>query len=160
MLGWTAQIARGGAAKLGIAVRFAEEGSAWWGLPAGWHPVHWVSGLSLGSSHTLAAADAQARAEFHSRLVRGLHIAMNMMVREIWDLMAVGAMLAVALRWLLNLDIKLLWAGCIGAVSALLQPWVTLDFGLFVSPHLLPDIVLGGAVAAALFAVAQVIGDH
>jgi hypothetical protein len=77
-----------------------------------------------------------------------------------WDLMVVGALVALALRWLLRIDVKPQWAVCAGAAIAVLQPWVTMTFGSLLSYNSLPSIFLGGGVAAALLAAVQSISNH
>ena len=78
----------------------------------------------------------------------------------LWDLIVVGGMLGMALRWLLRLDVQLHWAACAGAAVFVLQPWVTASVGSLVSPKLLPSIFFGGGVAAAVVAAVQSISSH
>ncbi len=78
----------------------------------------------------------------------------------VWDLVVAGAMLGLALRWLLRLDVELHWAACTGAAVMLLQPWVITNVGTLVSSTSLPGIFFGGGVAAALFAAVQFLNSH
>ena len=77
-----------------------------------------------------------------------------------WDLIVVGAVLGLALRWLLRLDVQLHWAACAGAAVVVLQPWVTMNVGSLVSSATLPSIFFGGGVAAALVAAVQSLNSH
>jgi uncharacterized membrane protein len=87
-------------------------------------------------------------------------VSVGMTVREMLDLIGAGALLALAIRWLLRLDVRWHWAVCIGAVSLLLQPWLSLHFGPRVLAEGGADILVGTLVAMALLGIAQVIGDH
>ena len=78
----------------------------------------------------------------------------------VWDLIVVGGMLGLALRWLLSLDVELHWAACAGAAVMLLQPWATTTFGSLLASPSLPSIFFGGGVAAALVAAVQSINSH
>ena len=64
--------------------------------------------------------------------------------------------MAVVLRWLFRLDVGLNWAVCIGAVSLLLEPWLTLHLGPHVSTRSISELAMGTVVAMALLGIAQV----
>ncbi len=78
----------------------------------------------------------------------------------VWDLVIVGGMSGLALRWLLSIDIEMHWAAGAGAAIMLLQPWATSTFGALLTSHSLPSIVIGGGVAVALVAAVQSINSH
>jgi hypothetical protein len=78
-------------------------------------------------------------------------------LRDVLDVACAGAMLAVVLRWLFRLDLELHWAVCIGAVSLLLEPWITLHLGPHVSGSSVSELVMGTVVAMALLGIAQVL---
>jgi len=83
-----------------------------------------------------------------------------MSAREIFDVMGQGTLLAVAIRWLFNLDIELHWAAAIGSVSLLLQPWLTLHYGPLMQVHTLPEMAMSAVVALALLGAAQVLASR
>lgn len=78
----------------------------------------------------------------------------------VWDLIVVGAMAGLALRWLLSIDIEMHWAALAGAVVMVLQPWATANMGTFVSTGSLPSLFFGGGVVAAIVAVVQSINGR
>ncbi len=69
-------------------------------------------------------------------------------------------MLAVGLGWLFDLDVDVQWAACLGPASLLLQPWLSLHFGPLLTTHAFPDLVMGGAVAAAFLGIAQAMSNR
>lgn len=77
-------------------------------------------------------------------------------LRDVLDVACTGAMLAVVLRWLFRLDVELHWAVCIGAVSLLLEPWLTLHLGPHVSASSMSELAMGTVVAMAFLGIAQV----
>ena len=83
-----------------------------------------------------------------------------MMEYAAWDLVVVGAILGMAMRWLLRVNVQLHWAAVAGAAVMLLQPWVTMNVSTLVSSTSLPSVLCGGGVAAALFAAVQSINGH
>ena len=80
---------------------------------------------------------------------------MRMTAYATWDLLVVGGMLGLMLRWLLHLKVQAHWAVFAGATVTLLEPWITRTFESLLASHLLPSLVLGGAVAAALVTAVQ-----
>jgi len=78
----------------------------------------------------------------------------------VWDLIVVGAMVGLALRWLLSLEVELHWAACAGAAVMLLQPWATATLGTLAASGSLPSLFFGGGVAAAVLAAVQSINSH
>jgi hypothetical protein len=77
----------------------------------------------------------------------------------LWDLIVAGAMLGLAIRWVLGVNIQPQWAAGVGVAVMLLQPW-TMSFGVFFSSTSLPSLFFGGGVAAAVFAAIQSINSH
>jgi len=78
----------------------------------------------------------------------------------VWDLIVVGAMVGIGVRWLLSLDIELHWAALAGAAIMVIQPWATSTVGDLVTTGSLPSLFFGGGVAAAIVAVLQSINSH
>lgn len=76
--------------------------------------------------------------------------------RELLDAACMGAMIALAMRWLFRLDVELHWAVCIGAFSLLLEPWLSLHFGPGAALRAPSDLLMGTVVATAFLGVAQV----
>ncbi len=81
------------------------------------------------------------------------------MTPELLDLACGGALLALAVRWLLNLDLALLWTAGLGALSAMIQPHLGGSVAFVASGSLVPDLVMGGGLTVAVLAVAQFIRD-
>ena len=79
---------------------------------------------------------------------------------ELLDLGCEGGVLAVALRWLLRLNIELPWVVCLGAISLLLQPLLGTHIGLAALESTVPNLVMGGAVTVAFLGVAQVLRGY
>jgi len=71
-----------------------------------------------------------------------------------------GAMVALLIRWALNLSVAWHWTVGIGALSLLLQPWLGLHLGMSSLHDRLPEVLGGVILAAALLGVAEVIRDH
>lgn len=78
----------------------------------------------------------------------------------VWDLIVVGAMAGMAVRWLLSLEVELHWAAFVGAVLMVIQPWATATVGTLVSSGSLPSLFFGGGVAAAVVAAVQSLNSH
>jgi len=89
-----------------------------------------------------------------------LLLVVGMTEYAVWDLIVVGAMAGMGLRWLLSLEIELHWAALAGAALMLVQPWVTATAGSLVSSGSLPSLFFGGGVAAAVVAAVQSINSH
>jgi hypothetical protein len=83
-----------------------------------------------------------------------------MSMHEMLEVAGAGAMVALVIRWVLNLSVELHWTLCIGAASLLLQSWLGLHFGMSPLSHGAPHVLGGTIVAAALLGVAQVMRDH
>ena len=81
------------------------------------------------------------------------------MTPELLDLAFGGAMLALAVRWLLNLNLALLWTACLGALSATIEPYLGGSVGFVASGSAVPELVMGGGVTVAVLSVAQIIRD-
>lgn len=77
-------------------------------------------------------------------------------LRALLDIGCTGAMLAVALRWILRLDVELHWAVCIGAASLLLEPWLSLHFGPHPAGRTITDLAIGTVCALIFLGIAQV----
>ncbi len=145
-------------------MRFAEEEPVCPAQLGRSHPVDWVEPRLEARASVSAPSGPTSRSRYEPTiqppLVRCLLRLTNMIAYGMWDLMVVGAMVALALRWLLRIDVSPQRAACAGAAIALLQPWVTLTFGSLLSFNSLPSIFLGGGVAAALLAAVQSISNH
>ena len=83
-----------------------------------------------------------------------------MVLDGMWNIMVAGAVVALAVRWLLRINVTPQWAACAGVTIALLAPWATETFGYLVTSNALPSLFLGGGVAAALLAAVQSISNH
>lgn len=53
-----------------------------------------------------------------------------MVISGVVSLAASGALLAIVVRWLLQLDVAIGWTACVGAVSLAMQPWLNDYLGL------------------------------
>jgi len=79
-------------------------------------------------------------------------------MREIIDVAAAGAMLALVIRWALNLSVEWHWTACIGAASLLLQQqWLGPHFGLTPPAHGMAEVLGGAILSYAALAAAEVI---
>ena len=88
-----------------------------------------------------------------------------MTINAVWNLIVMGSVVGLALRWLLRLKVPLQWAAAAGAAMMVLQPWITMNFGSMSFASLipstsLPSLFFGGGVAAALLAAVQTINNH
>ena len=90
-------------------------------------------------------------------MAHGLLLPMGMTGHELLDLAGQGAMLAMIIRWLLQLDVGLVSTSCIGVASLSLQPWISANCGSLSTMSVFPNFLLSGAIAAALLGVAQVV---
>lgn len=75
--------------------------------------------------------------------------------QELMNVAAIGASVGLGLRWLLSLDVALLWALGIGAGSWLLIPVIRAGLELSIVAGPTADCVLGAMVAVAALGVAQ-----
>jgi hypothetical protein len=78
----------------------------------------------------------------------------------VWDLIIVGGIIGLSLRWLLGVDVRPELAALAGVAVMLLQPWTSPTAGTFFSSASLPTIFFGGGVAAAVVAAVQSINSH
>lgn len=80
-----------------------------------------------------------------------------MAITELLSMGCCGAFLAVAVRWLLHLEVPIGWAACIGAVSASAHHSLGAPLGAAVTVCWLPQLFMSLAVTVAILGVAQVI---
>jgi hypothetical protein len=80
-----------------------------------------------------------------------------MTMHEIIDVAGAGAMLALVIRWALNLSVEWHWTACIGAASLLLQQWLGPRLGLTTPAHGVAEVLAGAILSYAALAAAEVI---
>lgn len=68
-------------------------------------------------------------------------------------------MLAVIVRWFFHFELDMHWAVCIGAVSLLLQPWLSIHFGPGLTAYPFRHLLLGTGLAVALMSIIELIHD-
>jgi hypothetical protein len=80
-----------------------------------------------------------------------------MTLHEVLEIGCLGALIAVVIRWLFQLDVSLIWAVSIGAVSLLVQPWINPGFAQLTSPPGATEMAIGAGLSLAFLGVVQLI---
>ena len=80
-----------------------------------------------------------------------------MAITELLNLSCSGAALALAVRWLLSLEVTAGWAACIGVLGASVHRSLSLPFDWTATVYGLPQLLMTAVVILALLAMAQVI---
>jgi len=79
---------------------------------------------------------------------------------ELLAIVCMGALVGVAVRWILGLSLSLHWAVVLGVAMVLLKPWFSTHMErLLNNPDPASLVVAGGAVVA-LLSVAQAVGGR
>jgi hypothetical protein len=68
-----------------------------------------------------------------------------------------GAVIALAARSLLNLDVDAAWAACIGGFGRLLEPWLVHQTHPSVATQAWADMTMTGVIVLALLGVTQML---
>jgi hypothetical protein len=76
-----------------------------------------------------------------------------MTAADFLDIGCAAAMLAVALRWLFRFDVELHWSVCVCALSLLIEPWVSTQFGPIVSNRAISDLLIAALLATMTLTV-------
>lgn len=80
-----------------------------------------------------------------------------MVISGVVSLAASGALLAIVVRWLLQLDVAIGWTACVGAVSLAMQPWLNDYLGLASSAYSVPQMVMASVLIVAVLGITEII---